>query len=354
MVSTRTLLCSLLAFLATPLCTLTLAHSAPQTPPTAAAIYDRVGAEVSQLNRALEEGVAEGTESRADAFRASARADERMQAWLNAAQPLGDELIAATALPYTRPLEYSNGFALLLPHLALMRDDARMLALLMHDAALRNDAARACDLAMAQVGLATRCAEDGLLISSLVSIAITKNHLEAVKALLERKDLDAPRAKTLDAPRAKTLDAPRAKTLLAARECLHTTDAFAISRAIANEDAMMRKEFALLATLPSDKRAARIAELGMTEDDELSDAAITAALANAPKFYEIVTTAIKNPDRAAGQDALQKLTERLTAGEFGELFKDFAPSLTRVLASLTAIELALSEQDALLRALVSE
>lgn len=318
-----------------PLLTLAiLASAAAQTAPNAAEEYHRL----AEL-RAARTAQFDGDDRTGDVEQyfltgmRTARADE----WLAAMRPLGAELARTRSMAYTRTLDRSQGFDLLLPHLGEMRTTARTMAFLLQDAAERGDNATARDLLRAQLALADHAGEDGLIISSLVSVACTQLNLRMTERLMS----------------SGAIDADTAKTLIADRETIAGNRNADFGAAMTGESSALNIELAKLRTLPTDERSDRLGTLLGPQAEDLSDASIDAALAGSKNYYIEASAAMTNPDRAAGREQLAALHARLDGGEFGELTKSLAPALTHAFDRFTMLESELALQNADLRALAN-
>ena len=318
-----------------PLLTLAiLASAAAQTAPNAAEEYHRL----AEL-RAARTAQFDGDDRTGDVEQyfltgvRTARADE----WLAAMRPLGAELARTSSMAYTRTLDRSQGFDLLLPHLGEMRTTARTMAFLLQDAAERGDNATARDLLRAQLALADHAGEDGLIISSLVSVACTQLNLRMTERLMS----------------SGAIDADTAKTLIADREAIAGNRNADFGAAMIGESSALNIELAKLRALPTDERADRLGTLLGPQAQDLSDASIDAALAGSKNYYIEASAAMTNPDRAAGREQLAALNARLDSGEFGELTKSLAPALTHAFDRFTMLESELALQNADLRALAN-
>lgn len=318
-----------------PLLTLAiLASAAAQTAPNAAEEYHRL----AEL-RAARTAQLDGDDRTGDVEQyfltgiRTARADE----WLAAMRPLGAELARTRSMAYTRTLDRSQGFDLLLPHLGEMRTTARTMAFLLQDAAERGDNATARDLLRAQLALADHAGEDGLIISSLVSVASTQLNLRMTERLMS----------------SGAIDADTAKTLIADREAIAGNRNADFGAAMTGESSALNIELAKLRALPTDERSDRLGTLLGPQAENLSDASIDAALAGSKNYFIEASTAMTNPDRAAGREQLAALNARLDGGEFGELNKSLAPALTHAFDRFTMLESELALQNADLRALAN-
>ncbi len=318
-----------------PLLTLAiLASAAAQTAPNAAEEYHRL----AEL-RAARTAQFDGDDRTGDVEQyfltgiRTARADE----WLAAMRPLGAELARTRSMAYTRTLDRSQGFDLLLPHLGEMRTTARTMAFLLQDAAERGDNATARDLLRAQLALADHAGEDGLIISSLVSVASTQLNLRMTERLMS----------------SGAIDADTAKTLIADREAIAGNRNADFGAAMTGESSALNIELAKLRALPTDERSDRLGTLLGPQAENLSDASIDAALAGSKNYFIEASTAMTNPDRAAGREQLAALNARLDGGEFGELNKSLAPALTHAFDRFTMLESELALQNADLRALAN-
>lgn len=318
-----------------PLLTLAiLTSAAAQTAPNAAEEYHRL----AEL-RAARTAQFDGDDRTGDVEQyfltgiRTARADE----WLAAMRPLGAELARTRSMAYTRTLDRSQGFDLLLPHLGEMRTTARTMAFLLQDAAERGDNATARDLLRAQLALADHAGEDGLIISSLVSVASTQLNLRMTERLMS----------------SGAIDADTAKTLIADREAIAGNRNADFGAAMIGESSALNIELAKLRALPTDERSDRLGTLLGPQAEDLSDASIDAALAGSKNYYIEASAAMTNPDRAAGREQLAALNARLDGGEFGELTKSLAPALTHAFDRFTMLESELALQNADLRALAN-
>jgi len=283
----------------------------------AATEYDRLAA--------LLDGDAESPMRRMDfdeeAYLRDGVADPSMQAWLDRTRPLVPELLRATDLPYQRTLDRSEGFALLLPHLSQYRTMARTLRLLMVDAR-RHDPGRFAPLLRAQARLGQRAAEDGTLISSLVAMSIGSHGRGELEGMLSRGEIDGALAR-------EVLDATAG---VSQRSDLR------LAEAMASEREMLALEMDRLRGLSGSDRSARIDELGGffgTDDDAraatFSDEALAAFPAQDAAYAKAMQQVLDAPDAASARAAAERLDRAAEAGEFGLLYRVFAPATTHAI-----------------------
>lgn len=254
-----------------------------------------------------------------EAYLEGGAADARVDAWLARTRPIAPDILRATDMPYARPLDLSAGFELTLPHLSQQRSVFRALRVLMADAR-RSDPAMFVKLLRAQSTLGARCAEDGLLVSSLVAMSAGTMARDDLAGMVDRGEIDAEFARG-------ALDASAA---IAGRGALRIDQAFATERAA------LEGEVAKLGALDKEARQSRLVALGvLIGDDEapayLDDDAIAGFPAQSEAFFAMARRAADAPNAEECRKAMRALDESLAAGEFGDLLRDLAPALGRVL-----------------------
>ncbi len=262
-------------------------------------------------------------------------ADEATQRWLAAARPLARQL--ARVAPPTRELDYSQGFALLLPHLSDMRFLQKQMRFLAHDAAFRGDRALVGELLRAQVVTARNAGEDRILISSLVSLGISHFHATAVDEFIELGEVDQATA----------------KSLLESREGLEESTWTQVLAAIGTEADIAVQEAGKFTELGDMARRAQLDGLGLPNAGEIDLTAADKWNEQAAAYRDAVQQAIANPDRAAATAAIAALQARVEQGEFGDLLKALGPALSSIVRRFDMFAATFAAQDALLADIAS-
>lgn len=311
-----------------------------QTPPPGAADeYDRLGALFYEIEQG-DEGLwaSEGGDAALTQFTETGAIDAHMRRWLERARPNIDAILRASAMPYARELDRSQGFSLLLPHLSRQRMLARALGVLVLDAS-RNDRARFGDLLRAQARVGSRTADDGLLVSSLVSLSISDFTRARLVGMVDRGELDADFA----------ADALSAADILGGRSGLRLGEALGFEREA------LEGELAKLAELDGDARKARLetffAGRADAADTAFTDEAIAAAPSQIEAFFDAATAANAAPTRDAAAAAVRALEAEVAAGAYGDLVRLLAPAIGRVIDSSWKQEIAWNELRETLHAL---
>jgi hypothetical protein len=219
-------------------------------------------------------------------------------------------------------LAVEKGIMVTLPHLGKIRGAARLLRVDARRHLLDGDAAGAADRLAAIVRLGQHCKGDALLISSLVCLAVDNSAAEEVEM-----DLDAG-----------LLDAPARRTIADVFAALPPDDPFATRAALRGEQRIflgwarnafhgptagteLAKACGLGAEGVGPSEQAAIGTLSaMTEDQ------VHAAMDLLSPYYDQVFAAWGSPDAST---RLDKLAERVKAGEFGPMGQLFGPAVTK-------------------------
>ena len=297
--------------------------AAAQAPRNAADEYDRIARVLLEVDADRDGPWSDPDGASYTAFMQRGEIDARMQRWLDATRPLVADLVRATGLPYERPLDRSQGFALILPHYARQRTIVRSLDVLLVDAQHRNPAT-AADILRAQAAITERTASDGLLISSLVAIGCGS----------------MPRARLEEMVNRGAIDASLAREVLAATASIDGMDVARLPEAVESEHAMLVLEVGRISGAEGDDRARRIDELaGMLQADPatrqqlesgFSDEALAAFPSQAEAYRAAARAVVEAPTREAALAAEAELAAAVKSGAYGELVRSFAPALERV------------------------
>jgi len=288
-----------------------------QAPSNAADEYDRIARVLNEIDPEQDGPWSDSDGASYSAFMQRGEIDARMQRWLDATRPLIAELERATSLPYDRPLDHSQGFTLLLPHLSRQRLIARSLDLLMVDAQYR-DPAQCVGILRAQAAIGERAASDGLLISSLVSMACGQ----------------MSRARLADMIDHGAIDAELAKGALSATESIAGIKSLNLGRAVDTENEMLALEIGRLRDATGDDHSRRVAELtalvGRSGADPamFSDDALAGFPAQAEAYQAAARAVVDAPNREAAAKAEAALEQAVEAGTYGALLKTLAPALS--------------------------
>ncbi len=313
------------------------AHAAVSVRQQQQAAEERAVDAYARLARRLNELQALVPDESREAFLLTGIVDEPMQRWLEQVRPLGREFLAATRRPYERSLDLSLGFELPLPHLSEQRLLARTAEVLAHDAVIRGDHRYAVDLLGAQGTLARQIGTDGLVISSLVSMAVTQLGVKSVNGVL---DLGA-------------IDGDGARSLLDSRKDLVQTMRSQLWSALETESSIALQEIGKLANLDPAARQARLALFGASDRLATDDRSWEEWTAQGERYHEAMKAAVASGDPKTVAAEVKALAARVEAGEFGDFMKTLSPVLDRVFAQLERVEAELAAQDAVLADLAS-
>jgi len=272
-----------------------------------------------------------------EAFLLMGIVDEPMQRWLEQVRPLGREFLAATRRPYERSLDLSLGFELTLPHLAEQRALARTAEVLAHDAVIRGDHRYAVDLLGAQGTLARQIGGDGLVVSSLLSMAVTQLGVKSLNGVL---DLGA-------------IDGEGARSLLESRKDLVQTMRSQLWSALETESSIAMQEIGRFAGLDPASRQARLALFGASDGLATDDRNWEEWTAQGERYHEAMRAAVASGDPKTVAAEVKALAARVEAGEFGDFLKILSPVLDRVFMRLEIAEAELAAQDAVLADIAS-
>jgi hypothetical protein len=306
-------------------------------PADAATIYDSVGEEFRAIDRALFEDLPAEADDPQAIYLATGIANERMQGWLKDARPLGDKLIEASTLEYSRALDPQDGFTLGPAYLAPLRTTNRSLLVLVHDAAIRGESERLAKLLSVQITLAVRTAGDGTLPSSISAISAVQQHMRSVDGLLARG----------------LLDQATASALLDIRTPLASIREYGTVVAMEAELEALKLEFDRILLTPFEQRPAAVAGLRITVPVKLDDAAIVAARQGAEAYLLTVAEALGRDDIVAARHDIVATEQRLRDGAFGELLKVLAPQMLSTVDLLIQSQADIASQRAVLESIVN-
>ena len=256
-----------------------------------------------------------------DTFGESREAAE--QAMVDAQEAL-DTLAWASGLPVCDfGVQYQQGWAALLPHLGKLRNFARVLEAdaRRHLAAGNHD--KAAERLATMFNMSRQLIDrEPVLISSLVSIAITSFAHTAVMEMIESGELT---------------DAGR-DMLIESLERFDDSDPFKV-RACAKMEAVVTLGW-LAKTFPDGRAGTRLKEMGFLSEDtspqtvrKLNDMSGPEFLAEAERMLEFFRRSLDawdEPDAVARMDQLGAV---VGVGGFGELGKAFAPAFGKARAS---------------------
>jgi hypothetical protein len=239
-------------------------------------------------------------------------------------------------------LDYDQGFALTLPHLAQIRNITRIMEVdvmvRLHD----GDSAGAADRVSAMYRMAGHCGDDGVLISSLVGNAVFK--------LAERaadRGFDTAQFTPLDAA-----------TILRGVDGLAGTDPFDAVEGVVGEQAIGVDWLAQMYGRQED-RAHLVETLGWLEEDDpdaqalmaMSDEEFAAEVDAYDKILDRTIAAFAATDPAVGRAELEAIERELEAGEHGALLHMLMPAFTRVFDNIADSEAKIAERRVMLTGL---
>jgi len=239
-------------------------------------------------------------------------------------------------------LDYSQGFEMLLPHLAEMRTIARLMqaeALVqLHDG---RPGAAAEEIA-AIYRLSGHFGDDRTLISSLVGQAVFKCADVASQAGLDHA----------------AFGPGESAALLRGLKPLEPVDPFEMGEAVAMEQTLVLGYLDSRADDPQQR--ARMAEvMGVVAEDEesskwllgASDEQFDAALDQYDQSMNLMVEAFTGQDRAAGRAEIEKLEKEISAGEYGPLAAMFIPTFSKVFDKMVESEQQLADRVQVLQGL---
>lgn len=245
---------------------------------------------------------------------------EKLTVLLEEAQPLIRRLMEASKLPTSDfGIRYEDGFGALLPHLGHMRTFARMLGCDARRLAIAGRTDDAAERLCTCLRMASHLTSDRVLISSLVSIAISSLALNQAEILARDYGLS---------------DSARREIVRSARRLL-TDDPFGTRACI-----QMEKQLALNSITPfykgkGDEAGRELVKQfklwqfdteALKEIEPLNEQQIDEQMDLMDRYYGTLTGLWTAKD---AQERLQQLEERLTKGEFGLLVRHLAPALTK-------------------------
>ncbi|MDY7107776.1 MAG: hypothetical protein SYC29_03985, partial [Planctomycetota bacterium] len=241
-------------------------------------------------------------------------------------------------------LDYSRGFDLLLPHLSPMRTLSRIMYV---DALVRvndGDWSGAADRISATYHISAHCADDCIIISSLIGAAIFKVGDKAAQYGFDRagfSDLDC----------AKML---RAVQGLETGDPLNTVESVAMEQELAI--AWLQKHLGP----ESGRQNVPDAFQWLVEDEragaflaQMTDADFQAELDAYDRGMDRFVEAMMMEDRDAARAELARLSEELGDGEYGHLAKMLMPSLSRYYEQMCEVQDQIAARAEMLRALAT-
>ncbi len=220
-------------------------------------------------------------------------------------------------------LAVEKGINVLMPHLGKMRAGARLLRVDARRHLLDGDATGAAERIAAIVRIGQHAKGDDLLISSLVSVAVTNAAADEAEAELDSGML-TPEARQI---------------IVAAFKAMPASDPFATKAAIRGEQRIFlgwaRNAFhgpaagkqLADACMIGNEGAPGLQEQGAAKSiSAMNEDQVHAAVDLLAPYYDLVIAAWDKPD---GTAQLEKLGARVTGGEFGPMGQVFAPAVSR-------------------------
>ncbi len=240
-------------------------------------------------------------------------------------QPLIKRLIEASKLPnYDFGIRYEDGYAALLPHLGHIRSFARILGADARRLAVAGRTDEATERLLTCLRLSRHVMQDKVLISSLVSIAITS--LAVNQAEITARDFgmsDASRREFIKLAKSLLNEDP-----FMTRACLQTEKQLAITSikpVIEGKGEHAGRELVKhLKGLLLEADAIRLIE-------PLNEEQLNEQVDLLTRYYAALNDAWVAKDAA---DRLKALEQRLTDGDFGVLVRHLAPALTKAYSAL--------------------
>lgn len=213
-------------------------------------------------------------------------------------------------------IDYDRGFEALIPHVGLLRRDARMLDADAARLALQGDSDAAAQRIVAMLRMSGQCGQDGILISSLVGTAICKTAQARAGWMIDQGKMSISAARTI-------LEAARA---------IPADDAFGAGSSIAAEGVVLVESARLHYTGPdAGKRFIQfLSRDGIADSaawsriEKMDGDQLVNALEQAGRYYKDAKAVWNQPD---GGERLTALAGRLD--EYGPMASIVAPSLSK-------------------------
>ncbi len=250
---------------------------------------------------------------------------------------MGDLLLASRMPVCDFELAYENGFELVMPHLSKLRGGARLLRVEARSLLMNGKPADAAERVAAMLRMSRQLKDDGILISSLVGMAIASAGIEEGQTLIGSGRLSRADAAPL-------VDAARK---LAGR------DALGVRSCIIGEGTVLKDWLGRRYTGPTagaDFINGFGKELSGVEQTEHSAAQAAISKMNARELeaeavrtfeaYKLIDQAWDQPDVSARLDSL---SDRVAKGEFGQLAVMIFPNFNRARASQAKFDSTLAE-----------
>ena len=298
------------------LCLFGTAHFAAAQSQSAAVLYEQLAASVAPLNEAF---YAEGSASLGSdvAFERDGVVDSNMARWLEGARGMRADLIRSTSLRYSRALDRTQGFSLLLPHLSESRTLAKAIRWLALDAARHGDNVSFAALLRAQSAIAQRMSEDRVVISSLVGLAIGQFEAITLQEMIERGELNQDAA----------------KLALAATEGIRTAAFMNLSGALTGEREMLLMEMGKLSALETGERNARLLSIGLEDSSMFPESmSLEDVTRDTNAYYDALDAIGADPHAEGAKKAIAKLEADVASGKYGEMVKLFGAAIGRMIA----------------------
>jgi hypothetical protein len=241
-------------------------------------------------------------------------------------------------------LDYSQGFDMILPHLAPMRTLSKIMQA---DAMVRlhdGDSSAAADRITATYRLAEHCADDCILISSLVGAAVFN-----VADLAAQYGFDHA-----------SFTGPDCENMLRAVDRLATGDPFNMVESVAMEQELAITWLQKHLGTEADRQNVPEAFQWLVEDEraaaglaQMTDADFQAQLDAYDRGMDRYVEAVSMEDREAARAELQRLSEEIAAGEHGFLASFLMPALNKYYDRMCDVKDRISRRAEMLRALAT-
>lgn len=251
---------------------------------------------------------------------------------------------AARADVFEPDLRYEDGFMMLIPHLAPMRQSSRLMAALSRRDLAAGDTASAAKWASMMGRMSSQSVQGGPLISALVSSSIYAQSDQAFQRVAD----------------SGTLDPTLARAMLEQLDWATTSDdPFGFVSSIEIEGDLMRHQFDRLieAVRSGDEEELRqvvgmvggnLGDLMAARGEDLEDAASIMS-----DLYGQTLEAAQDPDRARGLETIEALEADLRANGESKLAELLLPSFAQTLEARIGIENLLDDRVRLLEGIAS-
>jgi len=256
-------------------------------------------------------------------------------------QPLIRRLLEASKLPnYDFGIRYEDGFGAMLPHLGHLRTFSRLLGADARRLCLVGRTDEATERMLACVRISSHIVNDKVLISSLVSIAITQFAVNQAEIIARDFGMSEPSRRAFgNVAKSMLTDDP-----FGLRACLQMEKHLALNSI---RPWYKGKGDAAGKDLAKELRTLQVSGDSLKAIEQMNEQQVDEQVDLLERYY----VAMNNTWVAADAETrLKELEERLVKGEFGELLRQITPALSKARASLKKVSTDIGNVTALLEA----